>query len=221
MKKQIQTFPNPEAPADPGQSPKTRIAGHTAFSLAVTFLFALYNGFLGLYHRSVWNGSICVYYLFLLSIRGGILFTEKRVKGAENHRKESLRKRTFYITSVCFILMNLLLAVPILQMVYNQRTVRMGMIPAITMAAYTTCKIVMASVKVKKRKQSNNILTRELRILNFTDALVSVLTLQNTLIVVNGEGNSHDMFVLSCLSSALIFFVILTLPVGCMIKERK
>ena len=42
----------------------------TAFgTLLVTVLFALYNGFLGLYHGSIWYGTICLYYLLLAVLR--------------------------------------------------------------------------------------------------------------------------------------------------------
>ena len=37
-------------------------------SLFVTALFALYNGFLGVYHASLWHGSICAYYLVLAQV---------------------------------------------------------------------------------------------------------------------------------------------------------
>lgn len=43
-------------------------------SLAVTMVFAIYNGFLGIYHSSVWYGTICVYYMVLAGLRGTIIF---------------------------------------------------------------------------------------------------------------------------------------------------
>ena len=44
----------------------------------MTVLFALYNGYLGIAHRSVWTGSICVYYLILVLIRSMVILAEKR-----------------------------------------------------------------------------------------------------------------------------------------------
>ncbi|MBR3420824.1 MAG: hypothetical protein IKG98_01980 [Ruminococcus sp.] len=46
-------------------------------SLFVTALFALYNGFLGVYHASLWHGSICVYYLVLVGLRTMIIAARK------------------------------------------------------------------------------------------------------------------------------------------------
>ena len=50
-------------------------------SLSVTLLFALYNGFLGIYHASLWHGTICVYYILLTLLRGLIIFAAKKKSG--------------------------------------------------------------------------------------------------------------------------------------------
>lgn len=193
---------------------------NAAGSFFVTAAFALYNGFLGIYYSSVWNGCICVYYILLAVTRGIIPITEKKnLRRAE--KAEAYRKRTFKITSVVILLMNLALAVPISLMVVDSRPVNMGLIPAIAMAAYTTYKVVMASVNIKRMKRSSNILVRELRTINFIDALVSVLTLQNTLIIVNRTEESGDMFVLTAVSSAVIYSVILALSVWRIVKELR
>lgn len=193
---------------------------NAAGSFFITTAFALYNGFLGIYYRSVWNGCICVYYILLAVTRGIIPITEKKnLSRAE--KADAYRKRTFKVTSVVILLMNLALAVPISLMVLNSRPVNMGLIPAIAMAAYTTYKVVIASVNIKRMKRSSNILVRELRTINFIDALVSVLTLQNTLIIVNRTEETGDMFVLTAVSSAAIYLVILALSVWRIVKELK
>lgn len=193
---------------------------NAAGSFFITTAFALYNGFLGIYYRSVWNGCICVYYILLAVTRGIIPITEKKnLSRAE--KADAYRKRTFKITSVVILLMNLALVVPISLMVLDSRPVNMGLIPAIAMAAYTTYKVVIASVNIKRMKRSSNILVRELRTINFIDALVSVLTLQNTLIIVNRTEETGDMFVLTAVSSAAIYLVILALSVWRIVKELK
>lgn len=193
---------------------------NAAGSFFITTAFALYNGFLGIYYRSVWNGCICVYYILLAVTRGIIPITEKKnLSRAE--KADAYRKRTFKVTSVVILLMNLALVVPISLMVLDSRPVNMGLIPAIAMAAYTTYKVVIASVNIKRMKRSSNILVRELRTINFIDALVSVLTLQNTLIIVNRTEETGDMFVLTAVSSAAIYLVILALSVWRIVKELK
>lgn len=86
--------------------------------------------------------------------------------------------------------------------------------------AFTTYKLTMASIQIRKQKHGshNNILVTELRTINFIDALVSVLTLQNTLIMVNQTKSSIDnMFVLSAVSSAI---VIVFMTIRLLVKGR-
>ena len=96
------------------------------------------------------------------------------------------------------------------------KPVYIDLVPAIAMAAYTTYKITVASVNVrpKARNQSGNILTAELRTINFIDALVSVLTLQNTLIMVNSSPEeATNMLTLSAVTSTAVYIAIVIISV--------
>lgn len=102
-----------------------------------------------------------------------------------------------------------------------EKPVNMGLIPAIAMAAYTTYKLTMSSIHIQKQKRnsSNNIFVAELRMINFIDALVSILTLQNTLIMVNQTKSSmDDMILLSVVSSAVIYMVMVFMTVRLLIR---
>ena len=185
-------------------------------SLFVTALFALYNGFLGVYHASLWHGSICVYYLVLVVLRTTVIAARKN---AARKSKPERAQTKVYITSASLLLfLNLCLVVPVSLMVVRQRPVDMTLIPAITMAAYTTYKVIMASVNLKRRKRSSDRLVRLLRTISFIDALVSVLSLQNTLIKVNMKGDGSEMLVLTAITSAAIMLAVLALAVAAMIK---
>lgn len=200
----------------------------SVISFGATVLFALYNGFLGIRLLSVWHGSICVFYLLLVAVRGMILWTEKNNRARSENEKIYHRQRTFIISSVLLLLLNLALILPIFLMVTFEKPVNMGMIPAITMAAYTTYKITMASIHIRKQKRNShrNVLVTELRTVNFVDALVSVLTLQNTLIMVNQtQSDANDMRILSAVSGAVIYLVIMIITVhllvtGCKICKK-
>lgn len=189
---------------------ETKTFINSTFSFLITFLFAIYNGFLGLYYGAVWNGSICFYYLFLVVIRGIIIISERKYRKSKDKR---FRKKVHLSTSIILLFMNLSLVAPIILMVLNKKEVSMSMIPAIAVAFYTTIKVVNASVNLKKTKKVSNKLVVELRYINFIEALVSILTLQNTLIAVKGDSGKSEMIILSTISSIgiLIFIIIITL----------
>ncbi len=194
---------------------KTIVAAFGA--LPVTFLFACYNGFLGIYHRSLWYGAICIYYLILLLLRGSIVATEGRI--ALKPELASKRNLLCVVMSFWLLVLNLSLITPVTLMVEEQSPVSMSLIPAIAMAAYTFYKITMATINLIKRKQTANNLVRILRTIGFIDALVSILTLQNTLIMVNSTEKDGDLFTLTAVSSGIIFAVIMILCGGNLVKS--
>ena len=185
-------------------------------SLAVTALFALYNGFLGVSHASLWHGSICVYYLVLVILRTMIIAARK--KAGRSAEPERAQTKVYIASAALLLFLNVCLVVPVSIMAAMQKPVDMTIIPAITMAAYTTYKVVMASVNLKRRKRSSDRFVRLLRTINFIDALVSVLSLQNTLIMVNMKGNGSEMLTLAAITSAAIMLMVLALSAAAMIK---
>ncbi|MDY4857787.1 MAG: hypothetical protein SO232_04070 [Candidatus Onthovivens sp.] len=79
------------------------------------------------------------------------------------------------------------------------------------MATYKTFSLIMALINIKKSKQSKNELVKIIRLINTISVLMSIIVLQNTLILVNG-GYSRTMEVVtiftSCAIIATIFLII-------------
>ncbi len=185
-------------------------------SLPITLIFAIYSGFLGISHKSLWYGTICVYYIILVILRGVTIAAGKKLPMAE--KQENGRSKAFLTVSFLLLLLNISLIVPVSMMVRQQRPVDLDLIPAIAIAAYTTYKVTMAAVNLRKRKVSSDRFVWLLRMINFIDALVSILTLQNTLVMVNSDGGDQGMLPLTAVTSAVIWFVILFFSAAGMIK---
>ena len=166
-------------------------------------------------------------YLLLMAVRGSILLTEKRSQVRAQAAQHACRRRTFLISSILLLVLDLALIAPISMMAVLDKPVSIGLIPAIAMAAYTTWKITMASIHVarQRRRPSGNILVAELRTVNFIDALVAILTLQNTLIMVNqNTADENVMLPLSAASSAVIYAAIVCITVRMLwkgLQEKK
>lgn len=190
------------------------------FSFMITVVFALYNGFLGIYIRSIWNESMCIFYLLLALTRGLILLFGKKSKGRGSGKKPYSRYGIFIISTVMLLVFNIAVIFPIYLMVMFRKPVNMGLIPAIGMAAYTTYKITMSVIHifVQKRRGNNNIFIEELRTINFIDALVSILTLQNTLIMVKMEHVTERMLSLCAVSSGVIYIIIVSITIRLLVS---
>ena len=187
----------------------------SAFSFGITILFALYNGFLGIRLLSIWHGSICVFYLLLAVVRGMILLTEKKARTKSESEKAKSGQKAFTLSATMLLVLNLALICPIALMAKFEKPVNMSDIPAIAVATYTTYKITVASINICKRKSQNrnHIFITELRTINFIDALVSVLILQNTLIMVFNTESSDNMLALTAVSSAAIYIIIVFITI--------
>ncbi|MCC8072861.1 MAG: hypothetical protein LIO62_01880 [Clostridiales bacterium] len=193
-------------------------------SFVSTVFFALYNGFLGIYLMSIWHGSICVFYLLLVFIRGIILIVQKRSCKISQSENEHIRYIGFLLSCTMLLFLNLALICPIALMVTFKRAVNMSLFLAIASAAYTTYNIIIAIINFQKqkRKNHNNILVEELRTINLINSLISILTLQNTLIMVKSNENSADnMLTLSAISSAAVYVLIVFITLRLLIKGVK
>jgi hypothetical protein len=180
----------------------------SAISVLIGVAFTIYNGFLGIYYQSIWNGSICVYYILLAVIRG-IIVQSQKVWNIDEYRLKKLH----LVTHIMMLALNISLIVPIIVMVRGERTYNWGLIPAITIATYTLYQVIMAIMHYLKSKKMNNPLVHQLRTSNLINALVAVLTLQNTMIIANSGEIAGDMKLLSILSSAIIWLIIVYLSI--------
>ena len=137
--------------------------------------------------------------------------TERRI--ATDRGSQRSRVRTQVAASALLLFLNLCLVMPLALMVKLEKPVEMTLIPAIAMAAYTTYRIIMASIHLRWRRISANHLVKLLRTINFVDALVSILVLQNTLIMVASHDTASRMTPLTAFTSGAIWLVILILSV--------
>lgn len=181
----------------------------SAISTLISIVFALYNGALGIVYQSWWHGLICVYYLLLATIRAILIGTRRK-------NQKTIRM----ITYLLLLVMDVSLIGPIYVMVSGERSYTYGLIPAIAMAAYTTYRITISIVHFRKSRKKDKSLLFELRMINMTDALVAVLSLQNALIIANG-GMNEGMHTLTAWTSGGIYLVIVLITIMSFIKVQR
>jgi len=175
----------------------------SAISVLTGIFFALFSAAIGVIYQSVWNRSISVYYMLLTIVRGILVFSQR------NGRESDLNKRRNISlwTHILMIFMDVCLIAPIAYMVIGERNFKYGLIPAITMAAYTTYRITTSMIQYRLSRKHKNPLVKELRVINLQDALVAVLSLQNALIIANGS-SAKAMMQLTGWTSAAIWLMI-------------
>lgn len=185
-------------------------------STIIGVLFFLYNEYIGLFHHVIWCVAIGIYYLFLTITRGMVI--KDSIKERQNDKSQD---KKYILTHVLLLFVNLSLIGPIAIMILGEKSYTLGLIPAIAMATYTTYRITMSIIHYIKTRKNHNPLIAEIRLINFVDSLVAILTLQNTMIIaVTGEVTS-DMKLLSIVSSTGIWIVIMLFTILSFVKTKR
>ena len=94
-------------------------------SVIATICFTVYNGKLGFLFDSIWHISIFAYYVFLLLIKGLLVF------GITNKKAKSNQLRIVYTTFIILIVMTIAMIAPAFLLLLDKRTYNLGLIPSI------------------------------------------------------------------------------------------
>ena len=178
-------------------------------SMIITLFFAIYNFIIGLIYNYIWNISVSIYYLLLTIIRIYIEIIYLKKKDNKVHH---------IIQSIVLLLINISLLLPIYLLVLNQKQVNNNSIMAITVATYTTYKIINSVLNYKKAQNENNTI-KIIRTIFLLDALFAILNLQNTLVVTFGQ--IEEMIILISISSFLIALLMIIISFKNLINNIK
>ncbi len=159
-------------------------------SLLWNALYGVLQLWLGYYHNTFWFASLGAYYICLGVMRFFLLLHTKKYAPGERMRSELKKYRA---CGWVFLVMNLALALIIFFMVYWGRTFRHHMITAIAMAAYTFTAFTLAIVNVVKYRKYNSPVFSASRAISLTAALVSMLTLESTMLTAFSDGAMSEI----------------------------
>ena len=154
-------------------------------SLAWNALYGIFQLWLGFYHHTFWFYSLGAYYICLGAMRFFLVRHTRKFAPGEKMQTELVKYRA---CGIVFLLMNLALALIIFFMVYWNRTFQHHMITAIAMAAYTFTALTTAIINVIKYRKYNSPVFSASKAISLAAALVSMLTLESTMLTTFGDG---------------------------------
>ncbi len=154
-------------------------------SLAWNALYGVFQLWLGYYHSTFWFYSLGAYYICLGVMRFVLLLHTRKYQPGEKMQTELKKYRA---CGWVFLAMNLALALIVFFMVYWNRTFVHHMITAITMAAYTFTSFTVAIVNVVRYRKYNSPVFSASKAISFASALVSMLTLESTMLTAFSDG---------------------------------
>jgi len=154
-------------------------------SLVWNALYGILQMWLGFYHHTFWFYSLGAYYICLGVMRFFLVRHTSKYAPGEKMQIELVKYRA---CGWVFLVMNLALALIVFFMVYFNRTFEHHMITAITMAAYTFTALTTAIINVIKYRKYNSPVFSASKAISLAAALVSMLTLESTMLTTFGDG---------------------------------
>ncbi len=155
-----------------------RIVKNPYLGLAFNFIYGAGNCAIGFTVHSWWFITVGAYYLVLATTRFSVIRVKQKANG--NRDEEMFAKRItgilLLVLSVCLIGVNILCAL-------KDRGTKFHEIVMIAIATYTFTKITIAIIGLVKSKGQASPIIATLRNISFADAVVSIYTLQRSMLV--------------------------------------
>ena len=189
-------------------------------SLLWNTAYAVFQLGLGFWHHTFWFYSLAGYYLCLAVMRFFLVrYTSKYLAG-EKMRDELIRYRN---CGIAFLMMNMALALIIFFMVYWNRTFEHHEITTIAMAAYTFGTLTMSIISVIKYRKYNSPVFSASKAISLAAALVSMLTLESTMLTTFSDGTMSlaDRRILLGISGGVISAFIIGMAIYMIMQSSK
>lgn len=189
-------------------------------SLLWNAAYAVFQLGLGLWHHTFWFCSLAGYYLCLAVMRFFLVRYTSKHRAGEKMRDELVRYRN---CGIAFLLMNMALALIIFFMVYWNRTFEHHEITTIAMAAYTFGTLTMSIISVIKYRKYNSPVFSASKAISLAAALVSMLTLESTMLTTFSDGTMSlaDRRILLGISGGVISAFIIGMAIYMIVQSSK
>ena len=174
-------------------------------SLFISFLYTIYNMIIGILNYSIFNGIISIYYLLLTICNSILIYRIYRTK-----KSEKQYKITYIFIYIILFLLTVSFIGPAILLLLNDNIFFLDTIYSIVCALFTTISMTFSIINYVKARKEDNENIKLLRLCNLISSLLSIIILQNILILSNGELD-NDMLILSIFTTCIIILFIIAL----------
>lgn len=184
-------------------------------SLCFNIAYGLYNAIVGVLLSSWWLITLSSYYIVLAVMRFSLVRIKQKTEG--DNELELFARR---FTGILLIILTVCLVGTVILSITDNRGTEHHEIIMITMALYAFTKVTLSVIRlVRSAKQSSHV-TTALRNISLADALVSIFSLQRSMLVSFGEMHAEDITLFNALTGTGVCIAVLTLGIN-LIGGRK
>lgn len=185
-------------------------------SLCWNLSYAIYNGVLGILGHSLWFLNMFAYCSVLAIARAAILLAMRT-----KDRDKDLEIFIMRFSGWLLIVLDFFLALVIYVSIKDDISRKYGEIMMITIAFYTFTKIGMSIRKAIKRHNDKYSLFMVLRAISYSEAAVSIATLQRSMLVSFAGMEKESIQLMNILTGLGVFLFIFILAIFLIVRSRK
>lgn len=193
-----------------------------AFSFLANVGYTIFLAAVAMYSRAFWYWVLAGYYVLLTSIRGGMLLENRKNErrfGGNPARLQKEKLKTYYSCGVMLLALTLVLAVTVFLMVFEGKRIVSPNAAIVILAIVTAYRLYMAILNLVVAKKYDDLVVRSVRNINFSTALVSILTLQTAVLDRFAWGAPADLC--NGLTGTVVCLIIVYVGIYMIVKARK
>lgn len=150
--------------------------------LVMSTIYAIFKGVTAVYYRSVWIGAVAAYYLFSGIVRLILVRDSRKIKIENEIERITAEYKSYRVCGALTFLINAGIAgMAILMIRDNEHAEYPGVIIYLS-AAYTFYAFILAIMNLVKFRKAKSPILSASKALNFEAALMSMFSLQTTMI---------------------------------------
>lgn len=180
-------------------------------SLAINFLYGIYNGVLGIAWKSIWFVNLSMYYIIL----GIMKFVAVKCEYSKS-TKDKIKRELFIMRTdgILLLLLTLILTGVVWLSIKFELGRSYNMIIMITIAAYTFPKVITAIVNsIKVRKNSTPII-KTIRNINVSNAVVSMFSLELSMYATFDKGgDTSHIYIMEIITGIAMCICVFTIGI--------
>ncbi|MGN0313615.1 MAG: hypothetical protein ACI4EG_02350 [Fusicatenibacter sp.] len=189
------------------------------FSLGINLLYAVMKLFYGVYYRSVWFGTLAVYYVMLAVLRFLLLHHSSKNALGKNRILELKRYR---LCGVILMLMNIALSGVVILAVRKNEGFEYAGYLIYVMAMYAFYNVCTAVQDVAKYRKYNSPVMSAAKGVKLAAALVSMLSLETAMLTQFDEGKGPEFRQsMTGITGRCVCLIILVMAVSMIIHSSK
>lgn len=185
------------------------------FGVLFNLAYIIYKFTIGILMHSVWFGATAIYYLCLTGIRYYLL------KNAKKKTTFGIKLHIYRFIGLLILVLTICIGAMDIALVYGQEVATYPGHIIYVVALYTFYMFVVAIINFIRYKKLHNPIYSAVKMLALITALMSMFTLQASMI--NKFGNNEEVFklVMNSVTGGVIFILILGIAIYMIIKGTK